>query len=322
VSINGKGENMTADITATGPVKLEGVKQTAPTTALAADKDGNVTNAAAAGALNPNALQLKLVVRVGGSDKAHDTVKSEGFAVTAIPLNYTEAKAGEIYTANGRGLIVQDGWSSDGGDPTTVLDQVGLTELVEVPLHGESGLLIGLGGGMNSGYLRATSFSRDGHGTGVSDIDALYKINRVQTGHQIVYQTNAFLDFRMGVINIPMPNSGFAITRDVSVKNGKFYLTTTKYGLAVTANGIASGAGSIIGTSPLKAEDQFVENVPPLPHVRRQTPPVAWPSKSGVSNVATLDRSASVPVVRRKALVSAESMELFILGLEALLSRS
>ena len=58
-------------------------------------------------------------------------------------------------------------------------------------------------------------------------------------------QTCMFKDKRAGSTDIPMTNSGYTLVRDVRAKDsGGFEIQTTKNGAAVTANGVASGAGA------------------------------------------------------------------------------
>ncbi|HSE19278.1 MAG TPA: hypothetical protein VLB46_19610 [Pyrinomonadaceae bacterium] len=211
VTING---NATANITKTGNVNLRGGTQTAATTGLGGGNAGN----------------LRVVARV----RAQDAVTSNGFSVAAIPENWTQT-FNSLITGASRGIRVNDMWVSDSG-VIADLDAVEIAE--EVDVASETGVFVGLGGGTNSSYLTATSFTVDSHSTPVSRITG--------TGFQRLDQTSKFLDRRTGVTDIPMTNTGYNIDRDAVQGTGMVTFTTSKGGAAVTANGIASGAGQPI----------------------------------------------------------------------------
>ncbi len=211
VTING---NATENITTTGNVNLRGGTQTAAT---AAPGGGNAGN-------------LRVVARV----RTQDTARSNGFSVAAIPENWTQT-FNSLVTGASRGIRVNDSWVSDSG-VISDLDAVDISE--EVDVASETGVFVGLGGGTTSSYLAATSFTVDTHGTPVSRITG--------TGFQRLDQTSKFRDRRTGVTDIPMTNTGYNIDRDAVSGTGVVTFTTSKGGAAVTANGVASGAGQPI----------------------------------------------------------------------------
>jgi hypothetical protein len=271
-------------------VNLQGVTQTAPGTFSSVLGFGYFSGG--------HAGNLRLTVEVRGEK----TAKSNGFSVAAIPIDYTDKAIRQVNL----GLVVQDGWSSDSTKSTNVSDlsAVDITELVEVNV--ERGLLNGLGRGNNSDYLSATSFTTDTHSTGVSTIDSAYRSflnqhwNHYTTGFQDVYQTSAFRDARTGVTGIPMANSGYSITRNVYVSGTTFRMTTTKTGKAVTARGVASGAGAIL--NPPASVDQFVEVIPVLPHVLLAS------ASSGAMLQATNAVSAPPPMVQTNVTVASRRL--------------
>ena len=99
----------------------------------------------------------------------------------------------------------------------------------------------------NSGYLPANSAPlTDTHGTPVSILTS--------PGVRVANQTFMFKDNRSGSVNIPMRNSGFSLARTVTqTAPGSLQITTDKHGASVTANGIASaaGTGAVSRTQPV-----------------------------------------------------------------------
>jgi len=157
---------------------------------------------------------------------------SNGFSVAAIMENLIEA-FNSLITGGSRGIRVSVNYQSDSG-VIADLDAVEFSELIDVA--NETGVFIGLGGGMNSSYLPATLTGLvDSHGTPVSNITG--------TGTQRIDQTHMFLDRRTGVIDIPVTNSGYIINRNAVQGTGIVTFTTSKGGAAVTANGVPSAAG-------------------------------------------------------------------------------
>ena len=171
---------------------------------------------------------LSLVAELGGTRLA----ASPGFAVSAIPENYTDTLIREIDTKAQHGFKVQDGWSSDSGN-TADLDGAEIAEVVEY--GGASGAFTPTG--KNSGYLPAQTFTTDTH---VSNSRTL-----TEPGTLTANQTCKFKDNRSGSVDVPMKASGFVITR--VVEKGTIWglnFKMSKRGAGTSAQGVASGAGS------------------------------------------------------------------------------
>jgi hypothetical protein len=263
VSINGAGVNTSADVQY-GPVTLSGVQQTRPTFSLAHNSKGSVDNVIEATVPNPNAHQLHLVIRVGGTNKGHDTIRSRGFGVAAIPLNMTETiessnfhlfKDGDEFI----GLVVNMSWESDSGNQND-LGQVALDEVVQD--GPATGIFAGTGKSDIGTYFLATGGATDTHYYSVHSL--VTKSRLVTSGSLVVFQTHVFADFRMGVVNIPMTNSGFQIVRLVHQVGNQLWLKTSKAGAAVTANRIFSEAGTVV-ESPAQADQPIPGITIPLP---------------------------------------------------------
>lgn len=195
----------TKDVTATADVKLQGGDQTD------VGKGGN----------------LKLVAKQGATTLA----TSAAFTVSAIPQNYKDVFA-RLITGPKRGFFVSDSWESDSG-VVADLKETEISELVEVT--SATGCFSGTGKS-NSGYLPGDKFSEDEHGTPVSIL--------TKPGNRVAQQTCMFKDKRSGATDIPMTNSGYTLTRDVTEPTaGKIKIQTIKVGAATTANGVTSAAG-------------------------------------------------------------------------------
>jgi hypothetical protein len=220
LSVDGSGGNngtvmvdgaASEDIVASGTVQLRGTAQTAPGSA------GN----------------LVLVARSSGQQLA----ASNAFSVAAIPQDMVLSSSTPL-TGNTRGFVVTQTWSSDSGNLAD-LDQAAISEAVEY--ISSTGIFAGLGAS-NSGYLAASGGSlTDTHGTPVSALTG--------PGTRVANQTEMFRDNRTGVTDISMRNSGFVINRVVTSQpqpsgSPTLQITTSKQGAAVTANGVASSAGS------------------------------------------------------------------------------
>ncbi len=223
-------------ITTTTTVNLVGTTQTAPTTG---------------GTGGGNAGHLNLVAQLLGQN----VVTSTGFSVAAIPLNFTDAYLATYtnaspLTLNGVayiGISVQDGWASDSGSVTD-LGSVNIEEQVQAGQG--TGVFAQFGIGVPAPtYNSATSFTADVHlapgwfltGTGAGVPNGF----QPATGTLPFSQVHIFQDFRTGANNIPMANSGFTITQQITVDgSGTFHLTTSKAGAVATANGYTSTAGS------------------------------------------------------------------------------
>lgn len=219
IGVDGSGGNngtVTVDgaasssVTGSGTVQLRGTAQTAP---------GNAGN-------------LRLVARFGGQQLA----ASNTFSVAAIPQDMVLSSFTPL-TGNVRGFRVTQTWSSDSGNLAD-LNEAQVSEAVEYV--SSTGVFSGLGA-RNSGYLAASGGSlTDTHSTPVAALTG--------PGTRVANQTEMFLDNRTAVRDVPMRNSGFIITRNVALRPppaaSVLDITTSKAGATVTANGIASSAGS------------------------------------------------------------------------------
>ena len=217
VTING---NDTQDLTSSSSVNLSGGTQTAPTAGYTAGNAGN----------------LMLTVRVRGQD----TAQSAGFSVAAIPVNWSIAlPSNSLVTGSRRGIRVINSWKSDSG----VLGDLGAVERSEVVeyLPG-TGIFTVPPGALNSGYIDATLGS-------ATDTHSVSTALLTGTGVQDANQAFEFRDQRTGAQDVPAPNSGYRIERNVfrDPITGALMITTSKMGMAVTALGISvtAGAGSV-----------------------------------------------------------------------------
>ena len=220
-----------------GDFTLDGAAMEDLTTTTVANLSGTVQTAPTGGLGGGNAGNLEIVAMVRGQANAI----SPGFTVAALPSGMVESSGGPITTCSGvpcYGLAANVVVNSDSGVPGD-LDQVDFSE--QVAVDSETGNLVGLGGGRNSGYLSVTGGPyADSHTTGIHPwTDA--------AGTQVLDQTHIFRDKRTGVNNIPIPQSGYNINRNVFATPAPgmgFSLKTSKGGAATTANGYSSTAGA------------------------------------------------------------------------------
>ncbi len=198
-----------ASLNASATVQLRGTVQTSP------GKAGN----------------LHLVARHGGTEIA----RSPGFSVASVLQNVV-VSFNSLVTGARRGFAVDTTFSSDSG-VIGDLDEVEFSE--QVQYDAGTGSLAGGGAGMqNSGYLPATAGPFvDTHSRAVSTLTG--------PGTLTAEQTFIFKDARTGANDIPARGSGFRISRVVTEATpGSIFITTSKVGVATTANGFASTAGS------------------------------------------------------------------------------
>jgi len=197
----------TQEITASGTIQLRGTVQTDP----------------------GNAGSLRLAASLGSSTIG----RSNAFTVCAIPQNFNIAFQ-SLITGSRRGIRVQNQHQSDSGTVGD-LDQVQISEVVQYGAG--TGTFAGVTSGHNSGYRSGTAFPTDSHGTPVSLITG--------AGHIEAQQAFKFQDARSGAVDIPVKNSGYLITRDVTDDGaGNREITTSKAGAATSPHGNASNAGS------------------------------------------------------------------------------
>jgi hypothetical protein len=199
----------TVDLGASATVQLKGVDQTAP------GKAGNI----------------RLVASHGGTRLA----ASGGFSVSSIPQNFSVTFNSQILTPTMRGLAVNNHWESDSGSVSD-LDEAERSEQVEY--GAATGIWAGVVGGNNSGYLPANNPPLvDSHGTPLARFTG--------PGSRIAEQVFTFNDKRTGATDIAATKAGFRLTRTaVTNADGKIEFTVDKRGVATTANGFSSAAGS------------------------------------------------------------------------------
>ena len=211
----------TTTLLGSATVPLRGVDQTAP---------GNGGN-------------LRLAAHQGTTLMA----RSAGFSVAAIPRNWS-ISFNSLRTGANRGVIVNDSWVSDSG----VVADLNETEISEeVQSVATTGIFAG-STLSTSGFLPGDTFTTDTHGTTTAALTG--------PGEITLNQTSQFNDKRSGSSNIPMTNSGYRILHRafrplivlpiVGPVPGPLMFLTSKTGMAVTANGVAStaGAGSVTRT--------------------------------------------------------------------------
>lgn len=206
----------TVDLGASATVQLKGVDQTDVGSA------GNLT----------------LVASQGGTRLA----ASAGFSVAAIPQNWS-VTLNALVTGPERGIDVNNNWESDSGIVAD-LDKAQRSEQVQYGTG--TGCFAGVTGN-NSGYRAADSPPLvDHHAAPVGLLTGV--------GTIVAEQTFIFKDDRTGAVDIPAKNSGFRLTRNVTVPSpGALAITTTKAGTSTTANGFASDAGAGTVTSGAQA---------------------------------------------------------------------
>lgn len=206
LTINGSAR---AHINANQTLQLRGVNQTAV---------GNANN-------------LRLVADFSGNRIA----QSAPFSVSAIPQNGA-VSFNSLVTGTRRGVVVNFSVESD----SNTLSDLNEAEHSEQVQYGSgTGCLAGAGAGAhNSSYMAATSTGlTDTHGTPVSMLTS--------TGSIVAEQVFTFNDKRTGATDIPARNTGFRISRIVTEPSaGNFVITTSKVGVATTAKGFSSSAGS------------------------------------------------------------------------------
>jgi hypothetical protein len=195
-----------------------------------------------------NAGNLCLLVQVRKENVAH----SSGFSVAAIPVQdqatFTSAINGVIPAlpnlGEQMGMIVTDHWVSDSGrDHPGDLDQVLVREQIEIVEQNGSLAHVGLRNGNNGPYNPANgvdSTNNDQHTVPKGAVNG--------DGFERQHQTHEFQDLRTGARDIPLANSGYEITfqvsRGVNAQGvAEWQLTTSKVGLATEVNQIKSDAG-------------------------------------------------------------------------------
>jgi hypothetical protein len=205
------GQSVAIDVEGAGPAN--GTATLTAGASLAAS--GNVTAKGGTQTSAGNAGKLKLRARLGATVVG----RSAGFTVAAWPIDYTDTRNADFDAGGVVGLLVDDGWSSDGGGPITELDEVDIAERVDVqrrdnpPFSVTGAISANPASGGTSGYNPANAFTQDTHTYGKRDI----KTTGLAAGPwKLVYgQLCLFRCKRTGVANLVMPASGFTITHTV-----------------------------------------------------------------------------------------------------------
>lgn len=127
--------------------------------------------------------------------------------MASIPINYVDTYLKPNPDPLGLGIYVQEAISSDGcGEPGSPLDlqQVNVSE--QIGDGDQSGIFNNSSLEHDtSGYLPAMSSVNDRNGVPLALLGT-------GTGVAVYYQTHTFQDFRTGVTDIPVQNSGFIIS--------------------------------------------------------------------------------------------------------------
>jgi len=202
------GTSATLDIDGSG-----GTNGTASITAGASlSASGTVTVKGGTQTTPGNAGKLSVRAKVGGVEIG----RSPGFTVAAYPINYTDVYDSDINDGTVLGMVVQDGWSSDGGGPISELNEVAITERVDnksrdnppFTIAGASSATSG-----TSGYNAADTLTKDTF--------QMAKAGIVTTGlgfgewTRVQGQICLFKDNRTGVTDQIVPSSGFKIIQKV-----------------------------------------------------------------------------------------------------------
>jgi peptidoglycan hydrolase-like protein with peptidoglycan-binding domain len=184
---------------------------------------------------SPGPGRLRLAANRGGATLA----TSPPFAVAAIPQNLSFTFKNDI-TGNNRGFVIDYNWESDTDTKTKAdLDQAGLTEQVQKTSGTGVFTTLTLNTSTAGPPTPANGGMIDTHSVG--PLAAL-----TSTSSLLLAQTFMFNENRTGATSVPMTNSGYSILHMVLVLGSLFPTTvsSTKTGVATTANGIASGAGA------------------------------------------------------------------------------
>jgi hypothetical protein len=242
-------------------VQLQGQTQTAPQSSLTFGAPLTASSVSA----NSNAGQLVMAVL---DQNGKPTAMSNGFSVAAIPLSIsiTGASSGGIGTF---GFTANMGVASDSGNLGD-LDQVGVGEFVDPP--GTTPTHTGYystqpptqtSNGLYTGPASNHNY-KDIHTT---NLDGGVVPSNTAAGTAIDYQYYQFIDARTGVTAIPIPNSGFVITKTYTRTNfsvlGKAPFSTLN---ALTTKVPAPVGPAMAGIGNHSDSFTFVEPALPPPH--------------------------------------------------------
>src|SRR5262249_44550772 len=153
---------------------------------------GTAQTAATAAPGGGNAGNLQLVAQVRGQD----TVRTPGFSVAAIPVNFTTTFDSNINDGVRIGLAVRNAWTSDSG-VLADLDAAERSEIVDVVVA--NGVFVGVGA-QNSGFFPANLGALvDQHATPAAVL--------LGNGTRVANQVFIFNDLRTETRNAVCPNS-------------------------------------------------------------------------------------------------------------------
>lgn len=217
-----------ATLTNSGTATIRGDTQTSP---------GNARN-----------LRVRAMLAAGGL-----LGTSPGFTVAAYPITYNSVYSSDINDGTLLGMVVRDDWASDGSGAMSELDEVDISERVDMqsrdnPPFTVPGATSASHG--TSGYIDGDSPTTDTFQTGKSSIDTStlgYGVwNRVQG------QLSLFQCARTGVADVVMPDSGYRIIQRVYNRSPApgFRHRTIHEPAAITVEGRRATAGSGTAESP------------------------------------------------------------------------
>jgi hypothetical protein len=206
---------------------------------------GNVTLKGGSQTSPGNAGKLKLRATLGTAIVG----QSSGFTVAAWPTDYTDPLNADIDSGGAVGLSVKDGWSSDGSGSIAELDEVKISERVDLqsrdnpPFTVVGAISAAPAGGITSGYLAATALTVDSHTYSRADINT---VGITFGPWSIVYgQLCIFKCRRTGVVDLVMPKSGYRIAHTAwKLPMIGWAHMARKFGTGVTVEGRTATAGS------------------------------------------------------------------------------
>lgn len=214
--------------------------------------NGNVTVRADAQTAAGSAGGLAIRAKVDGTEVG----RSPGFTVASWPEKYTDVFASDL-DGPAVGVVVQDGWSSDGGGGVAELDQVKIWEQVGLGHKDNPPFTIAGGTTDSSGtsdYLDATKLSQDRHGYPKAGI-VTTGLDKKKSYTVVFTQLCVFKCARTGVVDRLMPDSGYTITHTVWWDGGKkkWQHKCVKVGAAATVGAFSATAGA--GNAPSLVHD-------------------------------------------------------------------
>jgi hypothetical protein len=210
VTLTGIPPGSSATIDVEGSGAANGTATLTAGASLAAS--GNVTVKGGTQTAPSNAGKLNLRAQLGATVVG----RSAGFTVAAYPINYTDTYLSDINDGTLLGMVVQDGWSSDGSGPISELDQVEISERVDNQSRDDPPFTVAGASSASSGtsgYIAANSLTQDTFQMAKAGIKTtglgLGAWTRVQ-GQLCLFKCK-----RTGVTDVVMPASGYKIIQMV-----------------------------------------------------------------------------------------------------------